>query len=89
MSLNEAILWGQQSMLAVAMVSGPILLTALLVGVVVGLLQAVTQIHEMTLVFVPKIIAVFLVISVMGPWMLDQMVNFSERIFMSVSVINE
>ena len=58
MSIGEAILWGQNALLTVALVSGPMLLAALVVGAFISILQAVTQVHEMTLVFVPKIAAV-------------------------------
>jgi len=89
MDIGEAIQWGQHTLLAVAAISGPILLAALLVGGLVSVLQAVTQVHEMTLVFVPKIVAVFLVILVMGSWMLDQAVAFGVRAFSAVEVTSQ
>ena len=66
MTIETAILWGQQSIWAVLTICGPPLLAALVVGLFISILQAVTQINEMTLVFVPKITAVFLVILLMG-----------------------
>lgn len=89
MSINEAIQWGQQAMWTIALISGPILLIALFVGMVVSVLQAVTQIHEMTLVFVPKIMAVFGLMVLLGPWMLDQAVHFGTRAFEAVAQVNE
>ena len=60
---------------------GPILAVALVVGVAVSILQAVTQIQEMTLTFVPKILAIGLTILVCGAWMLRSLVSFSEQLF--------
>ena len=63
------------------LVAGPILLVVLLVGVVVGIFQAATSIHEMTLSFLPKLIAVTLVFLVLGSWQLQILVDFARRIF--------
>ncbi len=60
---------------------GPILAVALVMGVAVSILQAVTQIQEMTLTFVPKILAIGLTILVCGAWMLRSLVSFSEQLF--------
>ena len=84
MSFEEAIYFGQQSLLTVAYVSGPILVAAMLVGVIVSLFQAVTQLQEMTIVFVPKIIAVFILIALFGGWMLQEMVDFGVLCFTSI-----
>jgi flagellar biosynthetic protein FliQ len=65
-------------------VPGPILLCGLLVGLVVSIFQAVTQIHEMTLVFIPKLIVTVLVIYVTGHWMLTLLVSFTARMLMSI-----
>ena len=65
-------------------ISAPILLTAIIVGVVVGLLQSVTQIQEPTLSFVPKFAAVGLVIVISGPWMLQEMVTFTRRLILQL-----
>ena len=74
MDISEALFWGQQSLTTVALISGPVLLTAMVVGLTISLFQAVTQVQEMTLVFVPKIAAVFFIFTVMGGWMLNQLV---------------
>ena len=89
MSIGEAILWGQNALLTVALVSGPMLLAALVVGAFISILQAVTQVHEMTLVFVPKIAAVCLVLLAMGGWMLDQAVQFGRQSFESIQYTAE
>ncbi len=63
------------------LVAGPILLVVLLVGVVVGIFQAATSINEMTLSFLPKLIAVTLVFLILGSWQLQILVDFARRIF--------
>jgi flagellar biosynthesis protein FliQ len=59
----------------------PILILSLIIGVVVGLFQAVTQVQEMTLTFVPKIFGVIAALLVLGPWMLSQIVGFASSMF--------
>ena len=89
MSIETAILWGQQSIWAIMAICGPPLLAALVVGLFIFILQAVTQINEMTLVFVPKITAVFLVVLLMGSWMLDQAMAFGTQSFESIAQIQD
>lgn len=84
MDISEALFWGQQAIRTVATVSGPILFAAMVVGLGISLLQAVTQVQEMTLVFVPKILVVFLVLSVAGGWMLEHAVQFGRLCFESI-----
>ena len=67
--------------IATLKLGGPILAVALVVGVGVSILQAVTQIQEMTLTFVPKILAIGLTLLVCGGWMLRSLVSFSEQLF--------
>lgn len=62
-------------------VAAPMLVFGLIAGVLIGLFQAVTQIHEMTLAFIPKVIMVVLAIIIFLPWMLSTLVTFTERIF--------
>jgi flagellar biosynthesis protein FliQ len=64
--------------------AGPLLLTALAIGVVVSLLQTVTQIQEMTLSFVPKVIGLALVFVVAGNWMLRELVTYSSQLWSSI-----
>ena len=63
------------------LVAGPILITVLLVGVVVGIFQAATSINEMTLSFLPKLVAVMLLILLIGAWDVQLLVDFARRIF--------
>jgi flagellar biosynthetic protein FliQ len=75
---------GQQSLWMLLMVSAPLLLTVLAVGLVVSIFQAATQIHEATLSFVPKIIAAVAVLAVAGPWMLTSLVEFIQRTLQAI-----
>jgi flagellar biosynthesis protein FliQ len=70
-----------QTMTMAAKVAAPILLTALLVGFLISLFQAATQIQEQTLSFVPKMIAVAIALLVTGNWVLNQMVTFTQSLF--------
>jgi len=63
------------------MLAGPVLLISLLVGSLISLVQAATQINEVTLTFVPKLIGIVVVILVLGSWMLEQMVAFTANLF--------
>ena len=67
----------------------PILGVALIVGVAISLLQAVTQVQEMTLTFVPKIIAVFLCIALASPWLVETMVDYTRQLFMIIPSITD
>jgi flagellar biosynthetic protein FliQ len=62
----------------------PLLLASLVVGLIVSVFQAVTQIQEMTLSFIPKILAVAVVLIVAGPWMLDQLVGYTSDLYHSI-----
>ena len=73
-----------QTMTMAAKVSAPILLTAMLVGFLISLFQAATQIQEQTLSFVPKIIAVAIALLVTGNWVLAELVSFTEALFDSL-----
>lgn len=70
---------GREALTMLLMVSLPVLLTVLAVGLVVSIFQAVTQINENTLSFVPKLVAAVLVFAVAGPWMLSTVVDFIRR----------
>jgi flagellar biosynthetic protein FliQ len=70
-----------QTMLLAAKVAAPVLLTALLVGFLISLFQAATQIQEQTLSFVPKMIAVAIALLVSGNWVLSELVSFTQSLF--------
>ena len=75
---------GQQGLLMLLMVSAPVLLAVLVVGLVVSIFQAATQINEATLSFVPKIIAAVVVLAIAGPWMMTTLVEYLQRVLQSI-----
>lgn len=79
MTPQSVLTFGREALTLLLMVSLPVLLTVLVVGLVVSLFQAVTQINENTLSFVPKLVAAVLVFAVAGPWMLSTVVDFIRR----------
>lgn len=76
---------GQETLKTAALLSAPILITALVVGLVISVLQAITQINEATLTFIPKIIVVAIVIVIAGPWMLDIMSRFTINLLENIT----
>jgi flagellar biosynthetic protein FliQ len=74
----------QQALWVTALVAAPLLLTALVVGLVVSIFQAATQINEMTLSFIPKLLAMFAALVLAGPWMLSLLVDYVQRLFGSI-----
>ena len=79
MNAQMVLTMGQDALVMLLLVSAPVLGTALVVGLLVSLFQAVTQIHEATLAFVPKLIAVIAVVAIAGPWMLTMLVEYIRR----------
>ncbi len=75
---------GRQAIEATLMLAGPMMLAALAVGLVISIFQAATQINEATLQFVPKLVAIFIVLVLIGPWMLQYMIDFIQRLFGSI-----
>lgn len=65
-------------------VAGPLLLVGLVIGLVVSVFQAVTQIQEQSLTLIPKIVGVAVVIVLLGPWMLGQLVSYTSALFLSI-----
>ena len=75
---------GRQALWLAVLLAGPMLGAALAVGLFIGVIQAAIQIQEMTLSFIPKLLALVVVLFVAGPWMLRIIVTFSERLFMDI-----
>lgn len=75
----------ERGIISVLMVSGPLLILALAVGLIVSIFQATTQIQEQTLAFVPKIVAVLLGIVFFGPWMLSHILSYTNEIFSNLT----
>ena len=83
MDVNTVMLIAREGLYVTALVASPILLAALALGLLIGILQAATQIQEMTLTFVPKIIAVFLALLFSFPWIMDKMITFTREVFLN------
>ena len=84
MDAQQVFTLGQQALLMLLMVAAPILLVVLVVGVVISVLQAATQINEATLSFVPKIIAAVATLAIAGPWMITQLVEYIQRVLQAI-----
>jgi flagellar biosynthetic protein FliQ len=84
MSPEFVVGFARQSIELTLLVAMPMLAIGLLVGVIVSIIQAATQIQEMTLTFVPKIISIFLVLLYSFPWVMDKMVSFTQEVFLNL-----
>jgi len=85
--VNEAVVLGlmKEALTVSLLVGAPILGVTLVVGIVVSIIQAVTQVNEMTLTFVPKLIGVFVAMLIFGPWMMETLLNFSSGLFANMA----
>ncbi len=75
---------GRTAMEITLMVSAPLLLVALIIGLIISIFQAATQINEATLSFIPKLIGVFIALVLAGPWMLSTMLDYMRGVFTSI-----
>lgn len=75
---------GQQALLMTMLVSAPLMLAALVTGLLVSIFQAATSINEMTLTFIPKLIVMFIVLILAGPWMIDTMTSYMRELFSNI-----
>ncbi len=75
---------GRQALEVTLVLAAPMLLTALIVGLIISVFQAATQLNEATLQFVPKLVVMFLVLMLAGPWMLQYMMDYIQRLFESI-----
>lgn len=87
MTPQYVIALGKEAILLTLTVSAPMLILGLIVGLMIAIFQAVTQIHEMTLTFVPKIIAVGLALLVFFPWIINLLVGFTTRLFEQIPTL--
>ncbi|TWT04455.1 MULTISPECIES: flagellar biosynthesis protein FliQ [unclassified Planococcus (in: firmicutes)] len=81
MTPDMVIKLAEQSIFTIILISAPMLLIALAVGLLVSVFQAMTQIQEQTLAFIPKILAVFISLVVFGPWMLTLLLDYTRNLF--------
>ncbi|MEP7101718.1 MAG: flagellar biosynthesis protein FliQ [Burkholderiales bacterium] len=84
MDATQVFTVGQQGLYMLLMVSAPLLLSVLAIGLVVSIFQAATQIHEATLSFVPKVIGAVVVLAIAGPWMLTTLVEYLQRTLQAI-----
>jgi flagellar biosynthetic protein FliQ len=87
MSETDVVSIVREAMWVGGLVAGPILVVVLLLGVIVGILQAATSINEMTLTFLPKLIGVMLLTLLIGTWQLQELADFARRIFERIPAI--
>jgi len=75
---------GRQAIEVTLIIAAPMLLTSLVVGLIISIFQAATQLNESTLQFVPKLVAMFMVILLAGPWMIQYLVDYIQQLFNSI-----
>lgn len=87
MSPQEVIGLGTQGLEVMLTIAAPLLAVVLVIGLVISVLQAVTQVNEQTLSFVPKIVAVVATLVIAGPWMISVMVGYIQRLFAQIPTV--
>jgi flagellar biosynthetic protein FliQ len=89
MTQSDVITIIQQGLYTIILVSAPMLLISLIVGVAISIFQATTQINEQTLSFAPKIISIFLSLIAFGPWILNKLTDFTYKVFDYVNMVGK
>ena len=84
MSPEMVVTVGRHALEMTLMLAAPLLLTALAVGLIVGIFQAATQINEMTLSFIPKLLAMAAVLAITGPWMIKSLIEYTRGLIESI-----
>ena len=84
MTPESVMTMGRQAMEITLMVAAPMLLVALIIGLIVSIFQAATQINEATLSFIPKLVGIFVALVVAGPWILSVMLDYMRQVFTSI-----
>ena len=84
MSPETVIHVGRQAVETVLLAASPMLIAAMVIGLLISIFQAATQINEMTLSFVPKLVAIFVTLVLAGPWMITVLTDFMRRLFESI-----
>lgn len=87
MNQDTVIYLSQQAMELAMKIGGPLMLVGLAIGLIVSVFQAVTQIQEQSLSFIPKIVGVAVVVVVAGPWMLGQLLGYTEELYRSIPAL--
>ncbi|MEJ7553178.1 MAG: flagellar biosynthesis protein FliQ [Aquificaceae bacterium] len=84
MSPDMVISFGQKALEMALMLSAPVLLATFLVGLIISILQSATQIQEMTLSYIPKIIAAYITVLVLGAWMLNKLLDYTKELIINM-----
>lgn len=84
MTADAVIDMSQQTLYLIALIASPMLLSALAIGLLIGMFQAATSINEQTLSFIPKLAVLLVSILVAGPWMLELLVSFTRRLYLNI-----
>lgn len=87
MTQGEVLSIFQEAMLVTMKLAAPMLIISVVIGLVVAIFQAATQIHEQTLTFVPKVLVIALVLLTTGSWMITMLVNFMEKLFAMMAAL--
>lgn len=87
MNPESVMTMGRQAMEVTLMIAAPLLLAALVIGLVVSIFQAATQINEATLSFIPKLVGVFVTLVVAGPWMLSVMLDYMRQVLTGIPLL--
>ncbi|WP_028317394.1 flagellar biosynthesis protein FliQ [Desulfobulbus elongatus] len=87
MSPDAVIHIGKQAVEAILLTSAPMLIAAMVVGLVISIFQAATQINEQTMTFIPKIVAVFVTLLIFGPWIMDLLVTFTTGVIAQIATV--
>lgn len=88
MTTEFVLYWSVQAIKTSILVAAPILLSGMVIGLVVGIFQSVTQIQEMTLTFIPKMAVVIVIIMLFMPWMLETLTDFTRNMFLQLRVVS-
>lgn len=88
MNPDSVMTMGRHAMEVTLMISAPLLLVALGVGLIVSIFQAATQINETTLSFIPKLVGIFVTLIIAGPWMLSVLGDYMREVFTSIAFMN-
>ncbi|MDB0051991.1 flagellar biosynthetic protein FliQ [Gammaproteobacteria bacterium] len=86
MDSSDVITLGQEALMVAALIAGPLLLGILVVGVVIGLIQAATSVQEMTLSFIPKLIILVLLLFLIGNWQISVLVEHFQNLLMNIPI---
>lgn len=89
MSPETVVHIGRKAVETVLLCAGPMLIAALVVGLIISIFQAATQINEQTMTFIPKIVAVFITLLIFGPWVMNILITFATGIFTSIATVGQ